>query len=320
MCIAIYKPEGKIIPYATLKECYDANPDGAGFMYAEDKKLHIEKGFFSLESFYDAYVKHQDKQAVLHFRIKTHGKIDTTNCHPFAVNSSLGFVHNGVISGFGDANHSDTIGFNNGVLQPLVNKWGNLALFQDPMKDLIESRIGYSKLIFLDRHGNHNILNESKGVWDEGIWYSNTSYKPYVPVATPSYSKSTYNWKNKKWYDSDDDYHSYNPYMYGAKKVAPIKAKAATYLKEGDLVELLNNVTDETTKIMYEVGELFEVVAVNQDFTADLMYENMKGDPEFVYNVPFHSLSWVDDMEEEDPVGKPAYQKYPSPYLLKGNK
>ena len=42
MCIAIYKPEGKIIPYNTLKECYDANPDGAGFMYAEDKVLHIQ--------------------------------------------------------------------------------------------------------------------------------------------------------------------------------------------------------------------------------------------------------------------------------------
>jgi hypothetical protein len=317
MCIAIYKPEGKIIPYATLKECYDSNPDGAGFMYAEDKKLHIEKGFFSLQSFYEAYVKHQDKQAVLHFRIKTHGKIDTTNCHPFAVNNSLGFVHNGVISGFGDANHSDTIGFNNGVLQPLVNKWGNLALFQDPMKDLIESRIGYSKLIFLDRHGNHNILNEAKGVWDDGVWYSNTSYKPYVAPATPSYSKSTYDWKNKSWYDSDVD----NYYGYSASKVAPIKAKAATYLKTGDLVELLDEFTDDSTKILYEVGELFEVVSVNQDFTADLMYENQKGDVEFAYNVPFHSLSWVDDMEDnEDPVGTPAYHNYAAPSLLKGRK
>ena len=163
MCIAIYKPEGKVISQDILKECYDSNPDGAGFMYAEDKKLHIQKGFFSYGSFYEAFKKHENKQAVIHFRIKTHGKIDTTNCHPFAVNSSLAFVHNGVISGFGDSDHSDTIGFNHGVLQPLVQKWGNLALFQDPMKDLIESRIGYSKLIFLDRHGNHNILNEQIG-------------------------------------------------------------------------------------------------------------------------------------------------------------
>ena len=316
MCIAIYKPAGKVLSQETLKECYDNNPDGAGFMYAEDKKLHIEKGFFSLQSFYEAYVKHQDKKAVLHFRIKTHGKIDTTNCHPFAVNSSLAFVHNGIISGFGDSDHSDTIGFNHGVLQPLVNKWGNLALFQDPMKDLIESRIGYSKLIFLDRHGNHNILNESKGEWDNGIWYSNNSYKPYVAPIKPT---TNFSWLNKnKNYDYYEDDYGYN---YSAKKVAPVKSKPATYLKVDDLVELLEEVKDEATQKLYEVGELFEVVAVNQDFTADLMYENEKSDPEFLYNVPFHSLSWVDDMSDyQDPVGVPAYHNYASPYLLKGSK
>ena len=321
MCIAIYKPEGKVISKETLQECYRSNPDGAGFMFAENKRLHIEKGFFSFDSFYEAYKHHENKQAVLHFRIKTHGKIDTTNCHPFAVNGSLAFVHNGIINGFGDTTHSDTIGFNHGVLQPLVNKWGNLALFQDPIVELIESRIGYSKLIFLDRHGNHNILNEAKGDWDNGIWYSNNSYKPYIPVATPSYSKSTYDWKNKKWnYPKDSDYYEDDyGYSYSATKVTPAKSKAASYLKEGDLVELLDEVKDDTTNKVYEVGELFEVVAVNQDFTADIMYENEKGDPEFVYNVPFHSLSWVDDMEDEiDPVGKPAYHNYASPSLLKG--
>ena len=55
MCIAIYKPEGKVISQDILKECYDSNPDGAGFMYAEDKKLHIQKGFFSYGSFYEAF-------------------------------------------------------------------------------------------------------------------------------------------------------------------------------------------------------------------------------------------------------------------------
>ncbi len=30
MCIAIYKPEGKVLPIETLKECYTSNPDGAG--------------------------------------------------------------------------------------------------------------------------------------------------------------------------------------------------------------------------------------------------------------------------------------------------
>ena len=306
MCIAIYKPEGKVLSQATLKECYDSNPDGAGFMYAEDKKLHIQKGFFSYDSFYKAYKHHENKQAVLHFRIKTHGKIDTTNCHPFAVNNSLAFVHNGVISGFGDVNHSDTIGFNHGVLQPLVNKWGNLALFQDPIIDLIEGRIGYSKLIFLDRHGNHKIMNEGKGVWDDDVWYSNTSYKPYVAPVTTS-------WSSKSWLE--------NTYKYPtvSKPITPIKRKYGVMI--GDMVELLEEVKDDATNKVYETGELFEIVAVNKDFTCDLMYENEKGDPEFLYNIPYHSLNFVDDFDDEiDPVGVPAYQQYASPYLLKGNK
>ena len=309
MCIAIYKPEDKILSEATLKECYDANPDGAGFMYAQNKKLHIEKGFFSYDSFYNAFKQHEHKQAVIHFRIKTHGKIDTTNCHPFAVNNSIGFVHNGIINGFGDANHSDTIGFNNAILQPLVHKWGNLALFQDPIIDLIEGRIGYSKLVFLDRHGNHKIMNEGKGVWDDGVWYSNNSYKPYVaPVSL--YKPKEYSWDNTDWIK--DSY---------KKPVTKFKTKTA--VKVGDMVELLEDIADEGTLTVHETGELCEVVAVNQNFTCDLMVDSddEKEGPKFIYNVPFHSLNFVDDFnfdDEIDPVGVPAYQKYPSPYLLKG--
>jgi len=38
MCIAIMKSANKKINKATLKRCYDANPDGAGFMYADNMK------------------------------------------------------------------------------------------------------------------------------------------------------------------------------------------------------------------------------------------------------------------------------------------
>jgi glutamine amidotransferase len=305
MCIAIYKPKDKVLSLATLKECYTSNPDGAGFMYAENKKLHIEKGFFSFQSFYDAFKKHETKQAVIHFRIKTHGKIDTTNCHPFAVNNAIGFVHNGIISGFGDANHSDTIGFNQSILQPLVSKWGNLALFQDPIIDLIEGRIGYSKLVFLDRHGNHKIMNEHKGEWDDGVWYSNNSYKPYVaPITTYDWKDSKYDWKKN---------------VTTIRTVALPKPKVIAI---GALVELLEDIADPATLKVYETGELCEIVAVNKDFTCDLMHDDYANKSSFLYNVPYHSLSFVDEFEDDsiDPVGVPAYHNYASPSLLKGSK
>ena len=305
MCIAIYKPEDKVLSLATLKECYTSNPDGAGFMYAENKKLHIEKGFFSFQSFYDAFKKHESKQAVIHFRIKTHGKIDTTNCHPFAVNNAIGFVHNGIISGFGDANHSDTIGFNQSILQPLVSKWGNLALFQDPIIDLIEGRIGYSKLVFLDRHGNHKIMNEHKGTWDDGVWYSNDSYKPYVaPVTTYDWKDSKYDWKKN------------------VTTIRTVSLPKPNLIAVGTMVELLEDVADPGTLTVYETGELCEIVAVNKDFTCDLMHDDYANKSSFLYNVPYHSLSFVDEFEDDsiDPVGIPAYHNYASPSLLKGSK
>jgi hypothetical protein len=66
-------------------------------------------------------------------------------------------------------------------------------------RELIKNFIGYSKLIFMDRKGRSSIINSDKGVWDGGVWYSNTSYqikqtvypinKPQVQaISTPLYS------------------------------------------------------------------------------------------------------------------------------------
>ena len=195
MCIAIMKSENKKINKATLQRCYNANPDGAGFMFAENKKLTVKKGYFTFKDFYKEYKPHENKQVLLHFRIKTHGPINKNNCHPFLVNNSLGFIHNGIISGYGDNKESDTIAFNNAILKKLVAKHGNNSLFDDPMVELIENVIGYSKLVFLDRHGNYRIMNESKGDWHDGVWYSNSSWKKPEPIKyIPDYYRkhSTY--------------------------------------------------------------------------------------------------------------------------------
>ena len=176
------KSANKKISKSTLRRCYDANPDGAGFMYAEDKQLVVNKGYFTFKEFYKEYKPHGDKQVLIHFRIKTHGPINKDNCHPFLVNSGLGFIHNGIISGYGSSIKSDTIEFNEAILQKIVSKHGNNSLFDDPMVELIENVIGYSKLVFLDRHGNYTIMNEKKGNWNDGVWYSNTSWKKPEPV------------------------------------------------------------------------------------------------------------------------------------------
>lgn len=181
MCIAIYKPRSVEIPKETLAQCFSSNPDGAGFMFAEKGRLNIQKGFFSFNEFWEAYEKHQDKHAAIHFRIKTHGKIDEVNCHPFRINTTLGFIHNGTISGHGTTEHSDTYMFNEEVIKPMMKRFGKNAIYDDTIKTLIEKYIGWSKLVFLDNYGDYQIFNEASGNWHNGAWYSNHSYRPPAP-------------------------------------------------------------------------------------------------------------------------------------------
>ena len=282
MCIAIYKPKGKIINKATLKRCYEANPDGAGFMYAQSKKLNIQKGFIDFNKFYEAYKKHEVNKCIIHFRIKTHGKIDETNCHPFHINDSMGFVHNGTISGFGNNIHSDTIQFNEAILQKLVGKWGNLSLFEDPIVNLIEGRIGYSKLIMLDRHGNHKIFNEDKGQWDGGVWYSNTSYRP-----KPKYEQSSFSWDKYKW-GSGGSYRSDPKRLTHSVSPEPI---AQAVLAVGDECQVIEPIVDHMTQATIDVGEYVEIVACNKNGTVDIITDTDSTEAPFIfYNVSANKL------------------------------
>lgn len=269
MCIAIFKPKNKFIDKDTLAQCFKANPDGAGFVIAKDKKLTMKKGFFTFDEFYEAYEEYNLEQALIHFRIKTHGDLSKDNCHPFMVNSSLSFIHNGIISGFGKEAMSDTNHFNREILRPLVAKYGNQILFEPGVKSLIESKIGYSKLAFLDRHSNFHLFNEDKGVWDNGVWYSNSSYK--VPVV---YTKPVNN----------------------ISFLPPIpKAKHRT-VELGDLVILIAGVYDSSTKYYHHVNTIHEVVAINKDYTVDLMSEDPKDDTKYnwAYNVSYSKFDFLE--------------------------
>lgn len=178
MCIAIMSPQSHTIPKEHLEQSFFINDDGAGFMYAENDTLHVEKGFMDFDSFYAAYKPHEDKPIAVHFRITTHGDTDVANTHPFQVGNNLAFIHNGIINAVDrpDKTKSDTYWFNQKILVP-VYKRDSRFIFKEHFKELIKEYIGYSKLVFLNNKGHHTIVNENKGVWDEGVWYSNTSYK-----------------------------------------------------------------------------------------------------------------------------------------------
>lgn len=285
MCIAIYKDAGKLISKATLQECFDSNPDGAGFLYVENRKLHLQKGFFTFEEFYEAYLPHEEKQCLIHFRIKTHGKINADMCHPFMVTNNLGFIHNGVITGYSNGDTSDTYQFNEEVLQPLVEKFGRNCIHNPALKELIEDRIGYSKLVFLDANGKYEIYNESKGVWDAGVWYSNTSYRP---VVTNQYSYS------RRSSFTDAEFDDYEDLSYSAgRRLALAASSTSYYLDKKGMGK--NIYKDDFARVAYDFNglqkdDIVEVVYISAAARCTIK----KLDGSYIFDFPGGYLEYYD--------------------------
>jgi predicted glutamine amidotransferase len=181
MCIAILNTKAATLKKQTLKNCWLNNSDGAGILYInDDGKMEYIKEMKDFDKFYNAYslIKQtygKQKNIVLHFRISTHGKVNETNCHPFLVDENCGFVHNGVIYNAPTSKEfSDTYMFNEVILKKMPVGFEN----DDNILDMIELYIGAgSKLVFLNADNEATIVNEEAGIWENGCWFSNTSYK-----------------------------------------------------------------------------------------------------------------------------------------------
>lgn len=186
MCLAIMMPVGANVPDEHLRNGWDNNSDGAGYMFVAGGKLVIRKPYYRFKTFKADYT--QDKAEfgdlspfVVHFRFGTHGDFTEVNVHPHSLcNGNVGLVHNGVLSEFdgciGKEDLSDTAFFCRTVLalrkrsQLLGGKFGQY------LADLIGTE---NKLVMLGNDGRVSIINDGAGVWDGNIWYSNTySLKP----------------------------------------------------------------------------------------------------------------------------------------------
>ena len=219
MCIAIAKPIGVDVPNDDiLTNCFNNNPDGAGFAFNHNNEVIIRKGYMKLKDFLDAFHKYDKKfnfknrGVLIHTRITTHGGTNPQMCHPFPINSDEGalkkieycspfaIVHNGIISlTSGEATKkkdmSDTAIFVQKYLTKIAkNKnWFNNKANIELIEELIDSKMAVL-------NGNGKIIMTSGFTEDNGIFYSNSSYKE-------NRYKKVYNW------DRYDDY-SYD-YGYG---------------------------------------------------------------------------------------------------------
>lgn len=195
MCIIAIKKAGVAAPNKEMFETmWCNNPDGAGFMYAANGAVCIEKGFMKYESFAEAYRHVANKidivatPMVFHFRITTHGGTSAENTHPFPITDNLGLLrklssktsvgvaHNGILSIQPRKGISDTMEY---VLTQLnTMRCINKKFPQDKhFRALIEGEIGGSKLAFLDADGKINTVGDFITDEKTGLMFSNSSYE-----------------------------------------------------------------------------------------------------------------------------------------------
>lgn len=193
MCVIVVKKDGVKMPSnSILKECFKSNGDGAGYMFAENGKVHIVKGFMSFDSFKKSLSSTRKKYGdeipyVFHFRISTQGGVNKELCHPYPLTSdmeemkklknetNIGVAHNGIISltsSWGKTSYNDTMLFISDYLSELVKDRNDCVRF----KKLIERLISGSRLSILFGDGNVELIGDG-WIEEDGILYSNSSYK-----------------------------------------------------------------------------------------------------------------------------------------------
>lgn len=273
MCIAIIKPKDKHISDEALKNCYERNPDGAGLAFAKNGKLYIMKGIFNKDEFVKAvqyYEKEQEGAMLIHCRIGTSGLKDKENCHPHVINNKLVMIHNGIIRIDVPANSkvSDTVIFAQEYLRSLPDNF-----IKNPyIMKLIQMAIGSNnKLAFLNEKGEYAIVNENQGVWDDGVWYSNETYK--TPKITYNYgwnSDYEYNYMDiygNKYTNYLDKLRSNKKAMENNNDNVVNKLADNKELSKNRIKKLKKRIRNLSDKKMLEIGEYPLWDKVNQDFS-----------------------------------------------------
>ena len=124
-----------------LKNASAMNGDGGGLAYIKDGKVHWEKGMHVTGEYIQECIKQESIQLpiIVHFRIATHGGVNSELCHPFAISAEdgedladAGYDEAGVLFHNGIWHH-----YNDVALKVLLSNKG----VRLPNGDLSDSRI-----------------------------------------------------------------------------------------------------------------------------------------------------------------------------------
>lgn len=183
-----------------IESIFESNSDGLGAMYRNKKGLRVVKVLprdlkDCLEFFHS--MPKDDRMLAVHWRMKTHGRVDLTNCHPYdVVEGKVAMMHNGILhtGNAADPTKSDTWHFIKDFLAKPVAKFPGLV-HDDTFLEMCGEYIDSNRFVFMDDEGRLSIVNRDQGVEHDGMWFANTyAWEPSTFI--PTYPKKS------KWYGS----------------------------------------------------------------------------------------------------------------------
>lgn len=202
-----------------LKDIFESNSDGVGAMYVTSRKqLKTPKVIPNTLAECQAFIANlpqDDRNLALHFRMKTHGNIDLTNCHPYSViDGQIALMHNGILSqgNKADPTKSDTWHYIRNVVRPILTEAPKLFM-NSAWLSLIEDDITRNnRFAIMDSDGDLVILNKDTGIEHDGMWFSNTyAWSPELLI--PGYYKAPIRLGYVT--DNDFDYNNWRGYSRG---------------------------------------------------------------------------------------------------------
>lgn len=286
MCIIAIKNKGIDYPNDNIiKNMFLSNKDGAGFMYTLDNKVYIKKGFMTLDAFNKAInelattVNLKDIPMILHFRITTHGGTSSANTHPFPVTESkgllqklesttdLGMAHNGIIDIYqSDKTISDTMQYIIDIVYPL--KKLHRYFYNTYYGKALLSHTADSKLAFLNQKGE--IATVGDFIEEDGMLYSNSSYKSYKVYT--SYSHDKYS----KYYDDDYD-DTYHEEMIDYRWVMPLLNESVSIRFDNGELDSGEDYFVDSKETLYLYSYLYDcLIPVIADIVGEYEYHYMK--------------------------------------------
>ncbi|MBR1386394.1 MAG: hypothetical protein IJ568_06155 [Bacilli bacterium] len=287
MCIIIAKNKiGRLPKEEELKNAFEYNSDGAGFMYVDNGKVVIDKGYMT----YDSFIKHyksllnkyndfKNKSLVIHCRIGTSGKNTKGNTHPYPITNvnkklknrhlsreDVAIVHNGIIRGYGTATGlNDTQEYISKYLYPLYSHYKDFYKNEDILYQM--EMATNSKFAILDN--TDTIYYVGDFIDDNGLNFSNNTYKNVYQsynnyIGYSDWYDYQYAKQKENEYNNDYDYllpleSNWKIDMYGNGEIQKVGDKKYWYDYETmDLYEELEDGYEfvATNPIIYDENDM----------------------------------------------------------------